>query len=47
MRPALALAGIAALAVPAIAQRALPTAPVKVDPAVAKARDAALKDDVA
>ncbi|QDZ07485.1 M20/M25/M40 family metallo-hydrolase [Sphingomonas panacisoli] len=43
----LALAGIAVLAVPAIAQRALPTASVKVDPAVAKARDAALKDDVA
>jgi carboxypeptidase Q len=43
----LALAGIAVLAVPAIAQRAMPTAPVKVDPAVAKARDAALKDDVA
>jgi len=43
----LALAGIAALAVPAIAQRTLPTSPVKVDPAVAKARDAALKDDVA
>jgi Zn-dependent M28 family amino/carboxypeptidase len=43
----LALAGIAVLAVPAIAQRSMPTAPVKVDPAVAKARDAALKDDVA
>ncbi|MEO5494294.1 MAG: M20/M25/M40 family metallo-hydrolase [Sphingomonas sp.] len=43
----LALAGIAVLAVPAIAQRTLPTASVKVDPAVAKARDAALKDDVA
>ncbi|THD36547.1 MAG: peptidase M28 family protein [Sphingomonas sp.] len=43
----LALAGIAAVAVPAIAQRAAPPAPVKVDPAVAKARDAALKDDVA
>lgn len=43
----LLLAGIAAVAVPAIAQRTLPTAPVKVDPAVAKARDAALKDDVA
>ncbi|HEX4693520.1 M20/M25/M40 family metallo-hydrolase [Sphingomonas sp.] len=42
----IALAGIAAIAVPAIAQRALPGA-VKVDPAVAKARDAALKDDVA
>ena len=43
----LALAGIAALAVPAMAQRTMPTTPVKVDPAVVKARDAALKDDVA
>ena len=48
MRPALMLSVAAlALAVPAIAQRTLPTSPVKVDPAVAKARDAALKDDVA
>ena len=43
----LALAGIAALSTPAIAQRLLPTAPMPVDPAVAKARDAALRDDVA
>ena len=43
----LALAGIAVLAFPAVAQRALPTAPVKVAPDVAKARDAALQDDVA
>ena len=45
--PPLAACRFAALAVPAIAQRALPTAPVKVDPTVAKPRDAALKDDVA
>ncbi|MES2095442.1 MAG: M20/M25/M40 family metallo-hydrolase [Pseudomonadota bacterium] len=42
----LLLAGIAAIAVPALAQRALPIS-VAVDPAVAKARDLALKDDVA
>ncbi|MBN8807450.1 MAG: M20/M25/M40 family metallo-hydrolase [Sphingomonas sp.] len=36
----------ALLASPVVAQRAIPD-PVKVDPAVAKARDAALKDDVA
>ena len=48
MRPACLLpTALLALAIPAIAQRALPTAPVKVDPAVSKARDAALKDDVA
>lgn len=41
------LAGIAAVTVPAIGQRELPTSAVKVDPAVAAARDAALKDDVA
>lgn len=43
----LALAGIAALVAPALAQRTMPTSPVKVDSAVAKAREAALKDDVA
>ncbi|MBN8814722.1 MAG: M20/M25/M40 family metallo-hydrolase [Sphingomonas sp.] len=48
MRPALMLSVAAlALAVPAIAQRTMPTTSVAVDPAVAKARDAALKDDVA
>ncbi|MBS0478241.1 MAG: peptidase M28 family protein, partial [Proteobacteria bacterium] len=48
MRPALMLSVAAlSLAVPAIAQRATPTASTAVDPAVARARDAALKDDVA
>jgi Zn-dependent M28 family amino/carboxypeptidase len=40
------LAGIAAIAVPAVAQRTAPAA-AKVEPAVEKAREAALKDDVA
>jgi len=43
----LLLAGVAALTVPALAQRNATPAPVKLDPAVEKARDAALKDDVA
>lgn len=43
----IALAGLAALATPASAQRAAPAVPVKLDTAVAKMRDAALKDDIA
>jgi len=47
MRSSLVLSAVAlVIAAPALAQRAAPSA-MPVDPAVAKARDAALKDDVA